>query len=82
MMEGQQKVVVGTEKAGGSLPAGHVVHVSEEVAASVAEYLPATKRIPCPAVSPPSPDQGLLSTMTVCYDYQSQASQAFKRMYR
>jgi len=58
------------------LPAGHNVHVSEEVAASVAEYLPATKRIPYPAVSPPSPDQGILSTLTVCYDYQYQASYA------
>ena len=56
MMEGQQKVVVGTAKAGGSLPARHVSHVSEEVAASVAEYLPATKRIPSPAVSSPFPD--------------------------
>ena len=62
-------MVVGTEKAGGSLPAGHVVHVSEEVAASVAEYLPATKVIPCPARQHTLPR---LSPMTVCYDYQSQ----------
>ena len=67
-------MVVGAVKAGGSLPAGHNVHVSEELAASVAEYLPATKRSPCPAVSTPFPDQGLLSIMTVCYDYQYQAS--------
>ena len=43
------------------MPAGHDVHVSEEVAASVAEYLPATKRIPYPAVSALTPSSYMIT---------------------